>query len=161
MADDHSDSKLLQRIDALNRRYGHMIDDGELEEWPRLFTENALYKITTRWNHDNHMPAGLMLCEGRAMMEDRISALRIANIYEPHCYRHLIDPPMITDISDDELAVCTSFVVFRIMENAAAEIFTTGKYLDRILDRNAGLEFQERLVICDSELIDTMIAIPL
>jgi len=138
-----------------------MIDDGALEDWPRLFTEDVLYKITTCWNHNNDMPAGLMLCEGRAMMEDRISALRIGNIYEPHCHRHLIDPPMITGMTDEEVAVCTSFVVFRIMENGATEIFTTGKYLDRLVDRNGGLEFQERLVICDSELIDTMIAIPL
>jgi 3-phenylpropionate/cinnamic acid dioxygenase small subunit len=158
LADDFT---VLQRIDVFNRQYGHMIDDGELEGWPNLFAKDALYKITTRWNHDNNMPAGLMLCEGRAMMEDRISALRVANIYEPHCYRHLIDPPLITNISNHEIFVCTSFVVFRIMENGAAEIFTTGKYLDRLRDGDGELEFQERIVVCDSELIDTMVAIPL
>ena len=65
------------------------------------------------------------------------------------------------NISNHEIFVCTSFVVFRIMENGAAEIFTTGKYLDRLRDGDGELEFQERIVVCDSELIDTMVAIPL
>ena len=156
-----SNSELLARIDDLNRRYGHIIDDGRFEDWPGLFVEDALYKITTRWNFDNNMPAGLMLCHSRAMMEDRISALRTANVYEPHCYRHLIDPPLLMEGPDDAISVQTSFVVFRTMQSGASEIFSTGKYLDKLIDINGGLKFQERIVVCDSERIDTMIVIPL
>jgi anthranilate 1,2-dioxygenase small subunit len=161
IAPDLSDATLLARIDGLNRRYGHMIDDGDLESWPGLFAEDGLYKITTRWNHANNMPAGLMLCDSRAMMEDRISALRTANIYEPHSYRHLIDPPTLTEGSGDTISVQTSFVVFRTMQSGASEIFSTGKYLDGLVDLNGGLKFQERIVVCDSERIDIMIVIPL
>ena len=156
-----SDATLLARIDDLNRRYGHMIDDGDLEDWPDLFVEDGLYKITTRWNFENNMPAGLMLCDSRAMMQDRISALRTANVYEPHSYRHLIDPPLLTDSTGDAIIAQTSFVVFRIMQSGASEIFCTGKYLDRLIYLNGGLKFQERIVVCDSERIDTMIVIPL
>ena len=161
IAPDLSDATILARIDDLNRRYGHMIDDGDLENWPGLFVEDGLYKITTRWNYENNMPAGLMLCHSRAMMEDRISALRTANVYEPHNYRHLIDLPLLTDSTGDAIIVQTSFVVFRIMQSGASEIFSTGKYLDRLVDLNGGLKFQERIVVCDSERIDTMIVIPL
>jgi anthranilate 1,2-dioxygenase small subunit len=156
-----SDPTLLARIDDLNRRYGHLIDDGDLECWPELFAEDGLYKITTRWNFKNNMPAGLMLCDSRAMMQDRISALRTANIYEPHSYRHLIDPPMMTAGAGDAMSVQTSFAVFRTMQSGASEIFSTGKYLDTLIDINGGLIFQERIVVCDSERIDTMIVIPL
>ena len=156
-----TDTSLLSRIDDLNRRYGHLIDDGELEDWPDLFIETGFYKITTRWNHENNMPAGLMLCHSRAMMEDRISALRTANVYEPHSYRHLIDPPLLTDSAGDAIIAQTSFVVFRIMQSGASEIFSTGKYLDRLIDLNGDLKFRERIVVCDSERIDTMIVIPL
>lgn len=155
------DASLVARIDALNRCYGHVIDDGDLERWPELFAEDGLYKITTRWNHENDMPAGLMLCEGRAMMEDRISALRVANLFEPHSYRHLIDPPMPTRDADGLVSVRTSFVVFRTMQSGAPEVFCTGAYLDRLAETATGLAFKERIVVCDSERIDTLIVIPL
>ena len=152
---------MLARIDDLNRRYGHMIDDGHFENWPGLFVEDGLYKITTRWNYENNMPAGLMLCDSRAMMEDRISALRTATVYEPHGYRHLIDRPMQIEGPGDTILVQTSFVVFRTMQSGAPEIFSTGKYLDMLVNLNGELKFQERIVVCDSERIDTMIVIPL
>ena len=155
------DASLVARIDALNRYYGHVIDDDDLENWPPLFAEDGLYKITTRWNRDNDMPAGLMLCESRAMMEDRVSALRIANLYEPHSYRHLIDPPMPTGTADGLVSAQTSFVVFRTMQSGAPEVFCTGVYLDKLAETPGGFQFKERIVVCDSERIDTMIVIPL
>ncbi len=154
-------SALSVRIDALNRLYGHAIDDGNFERWPGFFVENAVYKITTRWNHDRAMPAGLMLCQGRAMMEDRVSALRTANIYEPHHYRHLIDPPVLTDGSGRTISASAGFAVYRTMQSGAPEVFCTGKYVDKIVEAEGGLKFSERIVVCDGERIDTMIVIPL
>ncbi|NQU69642.1 MAG: aromatic-ring-hydroxylating dioxygenase subunit beta [Rhodospirillales bacterium] len=155
------DTTLLAWIDDLNRRYGHLIDDGDFEGWPSLFAEDGLYKITTRWNHERNMPTGLMLCYSRAMMEDRISALRTANVYEPHSYRHLIDPPLVISDVDGMISVQTSFVAFRTMQSGASEVFCAGKYLDKIIKTATGLEFSERIVVCDSESIDTLIVIPL
>jgi anthranilate 1,2-dioxygenase small subunit len=152
---------LLARIDGLNRRYGHMIDDGAFEDWPDLFVEDGLYKITTRWNFERDMAAGLMLCDSRAMMQDRISAMRTANIYEPHSYRHLIDPPILRNTPEDEISAQTSFAIFRTMQSSSSEIFSTGKYLDKLVDIDGTLKFLERIVVCDSERIDTMIVIPL
>lgn len=154
-------SALPARIDALNRHYGHAIDDGEYERWPGFFAEDALYKITTRWNYDRAMPAGLMLCQGRAMMEDRVSALRSANIYEPHHYRHLIDPPAAIEVSSGTISATASFAVWRSMQSGAPEIFCTGRYVDRIVEAEGGLKFRERIVVCDGERIDTMIVLPL
>jgi anthranilate 1,2-dioxygenase small subunit len=155
------DTNLLQRIDTLNRRYGHIIDENQLEDWPAFFTENARYMVTTRQNREANMPVGLIQCENRAMMEDRISALRIANLFEPHRYRHLIDPPIVTDINDNEYSLQTSFACFRTVQGSATEIFCTGKYLDRIIDDGGQLLFKERIIVCDSERIDTLIVIPL
>jgi anthranilate 1,2-dioxygenase small subunit len=155
------DTGLLQRIDTLNRRYGHVIDEDQLEDWPGFFTEDAHYMVTTRQNHEANMPVGLIQCENHAMMEDRISALRIANLFEPHSYRHLIDPPIVTDINNSEYCLQTSFACFRTVQGSAPEIFCTGKYLDQIIDDGEHLLFKERIVVCDSERIDTLIVIPL
>ena len=154
-------ASLPARIDALNRLYGHAIDDGDYERWPGFFVEDALYKITTRWNHDRAMPAGLMLCQGRAMMEDRVSAIRTANVYEPHHYRHLIDPPILTTATGGAISAAAGFAVYRTMQSGVPEIFCTGKYVDRIVETGGRLKFSERIVVCDGERIDTMIVLPL
>ena len=152
---------LQHRVDAFNRNYGHTIDEDALEEWPAFFLENARYMITTRQNHEENMPVGLILCENRGMMEDRVPALRVANLFEPHSYRHLIDPPVITEQQQGEISAKTSFSCFRTTQGSAPEIFCTGKYLDRIIDDGKQLKFLERIVVCDSERIDTLIVIPL
>ena len=157
-------ASLPARIDALNRLYGHAIDDGDYERWPGFFVEDALYKITTRWNHDRAMPAGLMLCQGRAMMEDRVSAiqhrerLRAAPLPAP-------DRPAGTypDNRDRrrEISAAAGFAVYRTMQSGVPEIFCTGKYVDRIVETGGRLKFSERIVVCDGERIDTMIVLPL
>ncbi len=160
-ASTDTDANLLQKIDTLNRHYGNTIDEEQLEEWPTFFTDDGRYMVTTRQNHEAGMPVGLILCENRAMMEDRISALRIANLFEPHTYRHLIDPPVIKDKSGNEYSLQTSLVCFRTVQASGPEIFCTGKYLDRVIDDAGILRFKERIVVCDSERIDTLIVIPI
>jgi anthranilate 1,2-dioxygenase small subunit/terephthalate 1,2-dioxygenase oxygenase component beta subunit len=41
------------------------------------------------------------------------------------------------------------------------DIFATGRYLDALVDEGAGLRFRERLVVCDGNRFDTLLAIPL
>ena len=107
------------------------------------------------------MPVGLMLCEGHGMMEDRIKALREANVFEPHGYRHLNDPPTIAAARPGRWTVRTNFAVFRTMQMAATELFCAGRYLDTVVEAAAELRYAERTVVCDSEVIDTLIVIPL
>ena len=45
-----------RQIEALNTRYIRAIDDDALEDWPSLFTEACLYRITTRENFSQNLP---------------------------------------------------------------------------------------------------------
>ena len=56
-------------------------------------------------------------------------------------------------------AVCvqSSVTVTRIMESGDLTLFSTGKYLDQ----NGQPRFREKLVILDSECIDSLLVIPL
>ena len=156
-----ADPALIRRIDALNRSYAHAIDEDSLEDWPGFFTETGLYRITTRANHAAGMPVGLMLCEGQPMMQDRIRALREANVFEPHHYRHLVDPPTIAAARPGRWTVRTGFAVYRTMQMRPTELFCTGRYLDVVVEAAAELRYAERVAVCDSEVIDTLIVIPL
>ena len=62
---------------------------------------------------------------------------------------------------NEEYSVQTSFACFRTFQSSSPEIFCTGKYLDRIAEGQKGLQFRERIVVCDSERIDTLLVIPL
>jgi 3-phenylpropionate/cinnamic acid dioxygenase small subunit len=145
------------RIAALNADYARCIDDDRLEEWPGFFLAHCLYKITTAENIAKGYEAGLIYADSRAMLQDRVSALREANIYERQRYRHIVGLPAMLEGD----AVETPFVVVRIMRDGKMDLFATGRYLDKLAEENGDLKFAERIVVCDSSRIDTLLAIPL
>ena len=52
--------------------YTYVLDEGPLMDWPTLFTESCLYRITTRQNEERNMPLSIMLCDNHAMLYDRV-----------------------------------------------------------------------------------------
>lgn len=158
---EQSDIIRQLRIEALLTEYAHCIDDDRLEEWPELFTQDSTYRVITRENHEQGLPMGLIYCDGRGMLKDRISALRTANIYEPHCYRHAVSAVKIIGEDNGVYHVQSSFTVIRTMHDGDMSVFACGRYLDRIIDQGDALKFAERLVILDSRRIDTLMVIPI
>ena len=65
--------------------------------------------------------------------EDRIAALREANIYERQRYRHLLGIPLVQKVDADGAEAGTPFVVTRIMATGQTEVFATGVYQDRFV----------------------------
>ncbi len=156
----------LLRVTMLNAAYAAAIDADRLEEWPGFFIEDCHYRITTAENHRRGLQAGVVYAEGRAMLQDRVFALRKANIYERQSYRHIVGLPTILggDAQGDgaPLRAEAPFVVVRTMRGGAMEVFAAGRYLDALQDDGDGaLRFAERLVVCDSPNFDTLLAIPL
>ncbi len=155
------DADTLFRLAALNTDYASCIDADRLEDWPGLFLEQCLYKITTADNHRRGYAAGLVYADSRAMLSDRVAALREANIYERQTYRHIIGMPALRPGDAGEIAAETPFLVVRTMRDGRMDLFATGVYLDRVREEAGRLRFAERLVVCDSSRIDTLLAIPL
>ena len=148
-------------VAALMAEYVHAIDDDRLEDWPGFFTDPCLYRIATRDNEERGLPASLVWCDSRAMLLDRVVSVRHANVFEPHRYRHLIDPPTVTTARPGRWTVRTNFAVYRTMQMAQTTLFCTGRYLDIVVEAAAELRYAERTAVCDSEVIDTLIVIPL
>ena len=163
---------MLFRLAALNSDYAACIDADRLEEWPDFFVEACLYKITTAENHRRGYQAGVIYADSRAMLRDRVAALREANIYERQTYRHIVGMPRIdvetakakTDTAEISgiISAETPFLVIRTMRDGRMDIFAAGRYLDRVAaDIGGALRFAERIVVCDSPRFDTLLAIPL
>lgn len=149
---------LLLRLAGLNAAYAQVIDTDRLEAWPDFFTDDCLYKITSADNHKRGYAAGIVYADSRAMLRDRVTALRTANIYERQSYRHIISLPV---IGADGTSAETPFIVARIMRDGRTDLFVTGVYLDRLRDDDGVLHLSERVVVCDSGHFDTLLAIPL
>jgi 3-phenylpropionate/cinnamic acid dioxygenase small subunit len=156
------DYALHFRVQELNARCSQAIDDNKLETWPDFFAEQGRYRITTAENLERGLPLGIIHATSRAMLRDRIRSLRDANVYEAQRYRHIVGAPLIESADGGIVRVQSSFIVVRIMHTGETLLFATGRYRDQIvIERDSELRFAERIVILDSRLIDTLLAIPL
>ena len=148
-------------IHELIGEYAERIDEDRLEEWPDLFGDPCKYLVISRSNHEAGMRQGVMYAATRGMLLDRVFAIRRANLFEPHRYRHVIGPIRVKAVAEGIAVVHSHFIVARIMHDGATTLFATGQYLDRIDVSTADYRFRERIVVLDSDKIDTLLAIPL
>lgn len=151
----------LLRLCAFNAAYARTIDNDALEDWPAFFTEDCHYRITHVENHREGLPAGIVWADSRAMLEDRVAALREANIYERQRYRHVLGIPHVLASDADGIRAETPFVVVRIMAGGESLLFASGAYHDRFVDKGGDLLLAERVAVCDSTSTDTLLALPL
>jgi anthranilate 1,2-dioxygenase small subunit/terephthalate 1,2-dioxygenase oxygenase component beta subunit len=149
------------RVQEINARYVEAIDDDRLEAWPDFFTEDGRYRITTAENVAHGLPLSLIYATSRAMLRDRVRALREANVYESQHYRHVLGPPRVTAAEGASLRARTPFMVARVMHTGETMLFATGCYEDRVVIGTTDAHFAEKTVILDSRQVDTLLAIPL
>ena len=155
------DIELQLAVENLLARYVHALDDDRLEDWPEFFVEHGRYRITTAENHERKLPLPIVYADSRAMLRDRVSALRHANIYESQRYRHVVSSVLIERQDPEVVRATSNFQVVRIMHTGESALFASGRYLDRIRVDGSGARFEERIVVLDSRAVDTLLAIPI
>ena len=149
------------QIDALYADYAHCLDNDELETWPEFFTEDCHYRITSAENFEAGMPIGIVYATSKAMLVDRVMALRKANIYEPQRYRHMVGAIQIGAAEQGVVPVVANLLVVRTMQDGAMMLFAAGRYVDRLVRQGEAWRFARKDVVLDSRQIDTLLAIPL
>lgn len=150
------------RVERLLSRYVACIDEDALESWPDFFALDACrYEIITRENVERGMPLALMFCTSRGMLIDRIVSLREANIYPQRWYRHIISNVLIESADAECLQVQSNYVVLQTRRTGQTDIFSAGKYLDRIVLNKGELKFAEKRVVVDTHRVDTLLVAPI
>lgn len=155
------DTAVRLGIHELIAAYAECIDEDRLEEWPDFFVEKCRYLITSRQSHEAGYRHGIVYAASKGMLKDRILALRRANIFEPHRYRHIVGPIRVGKIEGGAAEARSNFITVRIMHDGEMSLFAAGRYLDRIDISAEPYRLIERLVILDSQKIDTLLVIPL
>jgi anthranilate 1,2-dioxygenase small subunit len=138
--------------------YGALIDMAKFDEWLDLFAEECRYQILPRENIDRGLPAALVFCDSRAMLEDRIRALREANKYNIHTDRHIIGLPR---IFDKGFALEAPFAVYQTDQEGETRLFATGLYRDRLEFSGLRLKIRDKLILLDTFAVPSLLAIPL
>ena len=141
--------------------YGSRLDAGGYESWLDLFADECRYQVLPRENADGGFPVALIFCDSRAMLEDRIRALREANKFNIHTDRHLIGLPRI--VSDDAAGVDveTPFAVFQTDQEGGTTLFATGLYRDRLVIERGRILIRDKLVLLDTFAVPSLLATPL
>jgi anthranilate 1,2-dioxygenase small subunit len=155
-----SEVVLWYELHRLQERYIGTIDSDRLEGWPDLFTEDGVYEIVPKENVDLGLPMGIVHCFGRRMMRDRIVALRKANVFEPHTYRHMTSGLEFTQLGADTFEMQSNYVVVQTLTDGESRIFQAGRYFDRVVHTGDGWRYQCKRAVYDTSRVQTLLVTP-
>jgi 3-phenylpropionate/cinnamic acid dioxygenase small subunit len=148
------------RLADLYGAYDDALNNGELEHWPALFTEACVYKVLPRENHERGLPVAVMYCESRAMLEDRVVALRETALYAPRIVRRLTSGVCVRVMDGEGWNLTANFALFETLSNQRSTLFLCGRSLDRVVDEGGVLRFAERICVYDSTIIPASLVYP-
>ncbi|WP_415750390.1 aromatic-ring-hydroxylating dioxygenase subunit beta [Burkholderia sp. BCC1988] len=148
-------------VNDLNAAYARCIDDNEIEGWPDFFTEKGIYRITTRENELLGLPMPVLSLEGRAMIRDRVVALRNANLYNLHADLHIIGCGHVDSCADGIVQATTPFAIYQTDQDGVSRLFVVGTYHDEIVINNDSALLRYKNVVLTTSLISNLLATPL
>ena len=152
-------------VEELQYAYVHCIDADRLEQWPDFFTDPCLYEVTTRENLDQGLSVSIIYCDSKDMLRDRVVALREANIYGPHRYRHMISAVRVTGTEGNVVQAETNYAVYRTMLDpinyGSSELYSVGSYQDTLIIEQGVARFREKKVLVDTARVLSLLVTPL
>ena len=153
--------ELRLAVEDLYAEYCAALDEGRYEDWAALFTEDCVYRIVPRDNHERGLPLALMHCESRGMLLDRVVALRETSYYAPRALRHMVSGIRVAEAADGTLGGQANYLVLQTLPEEPTTVFNAGRYLDVIVREAAGWRFRERLCVFDSIVVPSSLIVPL
>ena len=149
-------------VENLIYEWARAIDEDRVEAVAELLLPDGRYTVQSRFNHDRGLPMAIIDARSAAQLRDRIKSMRVANIYEPHHYRHILSGVQIVGEADGVLQVRSNYLVVRTMSlDGDMAIFSTGQCQDEVVITPDGPRFKRRLFLYDSRIIETLLVIPL
>jgi anthranilate 1,2-dioxygenase small subunit len=155
------DAEVERTVVRLNHAYARCLDEDRLEEWPAFFTADCVYAMHPRENLDAGLEAYWLYFDSQAMLRDRVTSLRKANVYNIHRDRHIISTIEVLGRDSEAYVASASYLVIQTDVEGRSRVFSTGEYRDRIVMTAEGPRFRERLVIADTFNVEGLIAVPL
>lgn len=153
-------ARLRHELRDFYEEVADLLDDDRIEDFPRHFTDDCLYKVTSRENFAQDLPAGLMFCDGMGMLRDRVLALRETQVYEPRLWRHFLSGVKVLAVDGDAVRTRTNFLVTESMSDTDPLIFAAGQYLDLVVRHGERWLFRERVAVLDNHHVRRSLIVP-
>ncbi len=150
-----------QALLQLQTDYAAAVDSGDWDLWPGFFTDDCLYKLQPRENHERGFPLATLSFDSQASLRDRVYGIKETLFHDPYYQRHVVGAPVLRSVGEDGIRCESNYAVFRTKLDGLSSVFNVGRYIDRVVVTPDGLKFAERLVIYDSEMIPNSIIYPI
>jgi salicylate 5-hydroxylase small subunit len=145
--------------------YAMACDSERWEQWPDFFVESGTYKLQPRENFEQGLPLCLLTLQSKAMMEDRVYSVKETLYHDPYYQRHIVGAPRIVNFEQNEHGTRiyseANYAVLRTKLDKESTVYNVGFYRDVIVRTAAGLKFESRLCVYDSEMIANSIIYPI
>jgi len=152
---------ILVEIEAFNAEYCAVLDAGQVELWPEFFTEDAIYRITSRENADLGLPVGLVYAEGRDMMHDRAVAVNRTQMFAPRYNLHIVTNTRVVDVNEQgEIQAEANFLLIETLVEGPSTTHLAGLYYDTFVRSGDKLLLKERQVIHDTNILANDLVYP-
>ena len=76
-------------------RYASVANAADWDRWPDMFTEDCLYRLQPRENHERGLPLATLSLTSRGMLLDRVFSIKDMLYHDPYYQRHLISSPIV------------------------------------------------------------------
>lgn len=151
---------LVHEIRELYDEIAGLLDDDQVERMPGYFTDDCLYQVISRENHDQGLPQATVFCDGIAMLRDRVLALRETQVYEPRSWRHFVSGVRVLEVDGDRIRCTANFLVTEAMSDAEPTLHLVGRYLDTLVRRDGRLWIRERSAVYDNYRVVRSLIVP-
>ena len=141
--------------------YASVVDAGDWDAWCDFFTEDCVYRLVPRENHERGLPLATLSFESKGMLKDRAYAIRETLFHDPYYQRHVVGAPRLLHADGDRFDCEANYAVFRTKLSELTTVFNVGRYLDTVVRTAQGLKFASRVCIYDSEMIPNSIIYPI
>ena len=148
-------------IQQLYADYATAVDSGQFDSWPEFFTEQCVYKLQPRENHERGFPLATLFLTSKGMLKDRVYGITETLYHDPYYQRHVVGAPIVRKVEEGRIYSEANYAVFRTKYHKESTVFNVGRYLDIIVQTSEGFKFAERVCVYDSEMIPNSIIYPI
>lgn len=143
-------------VEEFNTDYSHALDSGNIKLWPTFFTDDAVYRITSRENYELGLPGGILYANGIGMIRDRARALAETQYFAPRYLMHMNSNIKVID----DMTVRSNFILIETLVEEPSRLHLAGQYYDRFELVDSQLKLKTRTVVYDTNLINSAIVYP-
>lgn len=145
----------------LHATYAATVDAADWDGWCELFTDDCVYRLVPRENHERGLPLATLAFESKGMLKDRAYAIRDTLFHDPYYQRHVVGTPRVASARGDRVECESNYAVFRTKLSELTTVFNVGRYLDTVVRTPQGWRFASRVCVYDSEMIPNSIIYPI